>query len=381
MLPLVLAALIAQTAENAPEAAVPDAAPESAPASTAPVEPTPAVPSVDPARESVTFQADQAPEPYSPLPIGAALVPGLLLHGSGAWAAGDRETAKHLLIAEGIGAGTLVTSIVGLAVTGASRQFTGVLLPTAVSGAFLFLGSWFADVYGVSVPLEHRGSAPAHTPRIELSLVTSYRYDPRAATDAILLPTAKVALGRWLLNGNAQIAPSNSTSRIRGDIRYRVFKRPADFVDLQFAVTNNRLGEDDINTLSLEFAVPARLDLGHLGRLLRGSFAELTLGGMITSVRYNNVDARETDGAVLGRGAIGAYLGDGDGEVQIFYDHRRDTLAGGAILGGISAGFVGYAGIQGTWFFSRHVGATALVEIGSALIAGGGLSMRFGEGN
>lgn len=315
------------------------------------------------------------------LPIGAAIVPGFLLHGSGAWAAGERSTAKRLLLAEGIGAGALLSSIVALAVTGASRRFTGVLVPTAVSGAFLFLGSWLADIYGVSVPFDKRGSAPLHLPRLEVSMLASYRYDPRAATDVILMPTAKVTLGRWTLNANGQIAPSNSSSRIRGDVRYRVFKRNADFVDFQVAVTNNSLGEDDVNALSFEFAVPARLDLAHLGRILKGGFAELSLGGMMTSVRYSRVDEGDTDGTVLARGAIGAYLGDGNGEVSIFYDHRRDTFAGGAILGGVSAGFAGYAGIHGSYYFSRNLGATAVVELGSALIAGAGLTMRFGEGN
>ncbi|MBC7794025.1 MAG: hypothetical protein H7Z43_09975 [Clostridia bacterium] len=313
------------------------------------------------------------------LPIAASLVPGVVLHGSGAFARGDRDTAKRLLITEGLGLGTLASSIVVLAVTGASRRFTSILVPTAVTGAFLFVGSWLADIYSVSVPAGWRSNAPMHLPRLELSMVASYRYDPRSATDGVILPMARVALGRWLLGVNAQLAPSTSTSRIRGDVRYRLVKSGGSFVDLQAAITSNALGDIGVNVLSLEFAVPARLDLMHVGQLLRGGFVELSVGGLLSAVSYNRVDATETDSAMLVRGALGAYLGDGDGEVSIYYDHRRDTLAGGVILGGVAAGFAGYCGIGGTYYFSRNVGATATVELGSAVLAGLGVAMRFGE--
>lgn len=328
----------------------------------------------------VVAEATVQPQPGA-LPFAAAVVPGVLVHGAGAYMAGDSTTASRLLAAEGVGAGALLLSVGGLALTGASRRFTGVLMPMAVTGGYLFVGSWLLDLYAAAVPLEVRGKARAHAPRLELGLGASYRYDPRASTDAVVLPDARVVLGDWTLRGSAQLAPSTSTSRVRADVRYRVFDNRRDFVDLQVAFTNNRLGEADVNALSVEFAVPARLDLAHVGPLLRGAFAELAIGGMLTEVHYRAVDATEADSAVLARCALGIYLGDGDGEVALFYDHRRDTLAGGIILQGLSPGILGHAGVDARYYFSEHVGATAMVEIGSALFAGMGVTMRFGEGN
>lgn len=338
-----------------------------------------------PAREEMvtveTSAEEDAPE-VEVWPIAASVMPGILLHGSGAWVAGERQTAKRLLLIEGIGLGMVATGLAGLAVTGASRRFVAPLAVLTIGGGFGFIGSFFADVYGASTPTGRRG-IPMLTPRLEASLLTSYRYDPRAATDAMLSPKVAATFGDWTFGAQAQLAPSDSTSRVRGDVRYRAFTESGPFhgfVDLQLAVTQLWLGEDDVATTSFELVVPMRYDLAHVGRTLRGGFAELALGGLISTVDFERVDSRTTDGALMARGTLGAYLGNGDGEITLYYDHRRDTLAGGLLGGGISAGFLGYVGTSATWFPTRNVGATATVEVGSALLAGLGVAVRFGEG-
>lgn len=311
-------------------------------------------------------------------PVAASVVPGILLHGAGAWVAGERQTAKRLLLIEGIGLGMAATGLAGLAVTGASRRFVAPLAVLTIGGGFGFIGSFIADVYGVSTPTARRGS-PALIPRLEASLLTSYRYDPRAATDAVLSPKLAATFGAWTFGARAQLAPSNSTSRVRGDVRYRAFTEAGPFhgfVDLQFAVTQLWLGEDDVATTSFELVVPMRYDLAHIGRTLRGGFAELALGGLISRVNFERVDDGTTDSALMARGTLGAYLGNGDGEVTLYYDHRRDTLAGGLLGGGIGAGYLGFVGTSATWFPTRNVGATATLEVGSALLAGLGVAVR-----
>ena len=334
------------------------------------------------AGEGVSAEAEAPPPPpVEVLPIAASVVPGFLLHGSGAFAAGERTTAKRLLAIEGVGLGLAASGLAALAVTGASRRFVTPLIALTVSGGFTFIGSFLADVYGVSVPYDRRG-VPGAVPRLEASLLTSYRYDPRAATDAVLSPKVAATFGDWTIGAQAQLAPSTSTSRMRGDVRYRVWE-PArafhDFVDLQLAVTQLYLADEEIDTTSVELVVPMRLDLARVGRTLRGGFAELALGGLLSTVHYGAVDNRDTDSALMARGTLGAYLGDGNGEVTLYYDHRRDTLAGGLHGGGVSAALLGFVGASATWFPTRNVGATATVELGSALLAGLGVAIRFGE--
>src|SRR5687767_2236597 len=69
-----------------------------------------------------------APKPPTPssLRIGlattAAVVPGLLVHGTGAFALGDTRTGLRLLKWEGAGLGMFLAGGLGLVFTGASRK-------------------------------------------------------------------------------------------------------------------------------------------------------------------------------------------------------------------------------------------------------------------
>ncbi len=332
--------------------------------------------------EAVSAETKHPPTSFELLPVAASLVPGFLLHGSGSFVAGERTTAKRLLAIEGIGLGLAASGIAMLAVTGASRRFVAPLAGMTIGGGFAFVGSFLADVYGVSVPASRRGSPPA-APRLEAALFTSYRYDPRAATDAVISPRVAATFGSWTVGAEGQLAPNTATSRLRGELRYRIWQESSPyfgFIDLQLAVTQLFLAADEIDTTSVELVVPLRFDLAHIGPTLRGAFAELAFGGLIGTVNYDAVDSRDTDSALMARGTLGAYLGEGDGEVKLYYDHRRDTLAGGLLGGGVGAGFLGFVGASATWFPTRHLGATATVEVGSALLAGVGLAMRLGEG-
>src|SRR5262245_32185925 len=69
----------------------------------------------------------------------AALGPGLLLHGSGAFVAGDRVAARRLALSELGGLATFVAAAGLLAQTGASRRLIGPLTSlTVLSGGVFF---------------------------------------------------------------------------------------------------------------------------------------------------------------------------------------------------------------------------------------------------
>src|SRR6476659_8021063 len=86
--------------------------------------------------------AKPEPEPgRRALAVGAAIVPGLLVHGSGHFVAGDTRGGYRLLALEGIGLGTLALGFVPIVATGASRRFVGPAAALSVVGAGLFVMS------------------------------------------------------------------------------------------------------------------------------------------------------------------------------------------------------------------------------------------------
>src|SRR5262245_11756703 len=90
--------------------------------------------------------------PRRALAIGAAVVPGVVLHGAGHFAAGDTRSGLRLLAIGGAGAGLAAGSVAGLAITGASRHFAIPLVLSTITGAGFFMLTALADLYGVIMP-------------------------------------------------------------------------------------------------------------------------------------------------------------------------------------------------------------------------------------
>src|SRR5437868_629587 len=86
------------------------------------------------------------------LAAGAAIVPGVLVHGSGARVVGKRVTAKKLAITGGIALGSALTSVALVALTGASRRVVGPLAAAGVMSVGVFSTSLLADLYAVLAP-------------------------------------------------------------------------------------------------------------------------------------------------------------------------------------------------------------------------------------
>jgi len=91
--------------------------------------------------------ADDKPEP---LPTALSVVPGLLVHGSGHFAAGDSDTGWRLLAWQGMGLGASAVGFGGLAATGAARQTAGLFVAVGFARLFPFTASWLADVVGTA---------------------------------------------------------------------------------------------------------------------------------------------------------------------------------------------------------------------------------------
>jgi hypothetical protein len=120
-------------------------------------------------------------------------------------------------------------------------------------------------------------------------------------------------------------------------------ERIADATRLDARVSTHLMRDDadDVTQWITEVWLAGRLDLSRIDHVFGASFATLSTGLGRTRITYAQMES-EWDTILLGRFGWGMYLGH-RGEIEAFYDHRRDGLAGG-IAAWRGAGFVGSVG-------------------------------------
>jgi hypothetical protein len=328
--------------------------------------------------------AEEVTAPPAParraLATAAAVVPGFLIHGTGHRVAGEGETAWRLLRLEGVALSAMLVGGVPLAATGASRRLAVPAIPLLVSGGGLFLSTWLADLYGASgVP----GGAPRLAlPPLELELGTAYVHDPRLEVGPFVVAAANLRAGPWRASPSAWIGAAADNQRLRLDAAHRLrgpTTSPAragdgSAVEIRAAVTHHRWGAEAFASTVLEAAIAGRYDLARLSPTLAGSFAEGALGLGLEIFDYE-VGGADVNDLLLARFEYGVYLGDGRGEVALFYDHRREVFAGGLALPRGGNGFVGHFGAAGWLAVSGRWGLAAELAAGSAYV--GKLAVRY----
>jgi hypothetical protein len=311
---------------------------------------------------------------------GAAVFPGVVLHGTGHLVAGDRRTAYRLMGLEGAGLGLTVAGFATLAATGASRHLSPVIFASPVVGVGMFLVSWLADVQGVTVPLDARGAPLLTAPTLEARLGTRYVYDPTIDYGTLVGPAVDLRWRRWRLSPGAWIATTGHNTRLDLEIGFRpVGPRPdglasdGSYVEIVTGATHHRFREDFDLTV-LEAGARGRFDLRRLSATLAGSFAEWGLGlGWALTHFHTGAHETDADGLLLARFGYGLYFGHAPGrtgEVMAYYDHRHDDYAGGAKVSGLGSGAAGHGGLEGTWYFHPRWGVRAEAQAGSAYLAG-----------
>lgn len=321
------------------------------------------------------------PEPDpGPLPGLVALVPGALLHGSGHWVAGDRGTARRLLVLSGVGLGVAAIGAAPLALSGAARRVNGPTIPLILGGAGTFTLSWIADVYGAFGGASLAGRAPAPS-RWWIELGYAHVYDPQFAYDHFAVIDTSWRAGDLRLSPSAWIATDDDNQRLRLEAAHRIGRRGDGWIDVAAAATYHRYGSDDFASALGEISVTGRLDLAEVGASLRGSYAELTAGVGLELVDYRLAGVPlDVNDLLLGRFAYGFYVGE-LAELELSYDHRRDDFAAGLSPGANQgSGFAGHVGARARFWASPSWGLTAEVVSGAALIARVGAAWRFGDG-
>jgi hypothetical protein len=326
------------------------------------------------------------------LAVGAALLPGALVHGSGHFVAGETETAAKLLALEGLGLGALAGGIVGLAATGASRRLVAPLILTSTAGAGLFAISWLADVYGVAVPAAGRGEGARIAPTFETRFGTRYVYDPTLLARVFIGPSVDARLGGFRLGAAAWVAVDESNVRAEALGAYRLYgprpwgggsARDGSFLEVGLGLVHHRYGAEQFDMTTVDGRVEGRADLVRLAAPLAGIFAEGQAGVGLGAYHYTTgARATEANSLLLARFAFGVYLGrrsDRRGEVRLYYDNRHDDFAGGLKARGLGSGAPGHFGVDAVAYFSRAWGVRAEAEAGSAYVLGLSVVHRSGR--
>jgi hypothetical protein len=191
---------------------------------------------------------------------------------------------------------------------------------------------------------------------------------------------ASFELGRFRLLPSALIGLDSDAQRVRLDAAWRL--RPPSTVDgtrieLRAAAGGHRDDDDGFTTTTTEMSALVRIDGHHLAAPLAGSFGELELGIGLELTKYEHgADAFDVTDLLIGRFAWGAYLGC-RGELALFYDHRRDTLAGG-FPAWRAAGFLGSFGVAGHLGVADRWTIVGEAEVGTAWV--GTLAVRYRGG-
>lgn len=321
------------------------------------------------------------PRTSKPLALAGSVVPGLVVHGAGSWLSGDNETARTLLVAEGVGLGLTGGALAGLALTGAARDWSGLFISTAIVGMGLFTLTFAADVYRTATPTgfgKHPGSVPWMTTEVGLVFIENPRlkYGPLARSSATL------RWDRWSLAAATYQAPSALHSLTRVEAGFRMWgatvgRRPANtggsHVTAVLGYEDSRYRRASYLTQGGEVRLTARVDSERLLPAVRGAFFDGELGYARRRTGYELFDTAVYDSLLLGGFAFGAYHGDpttNGGETRLYYNHRHDGYVAGLLMSGLGSGTIGHFGLETTHFFNPTWGLRAHAEIGSAAVIG-----------
>lgn len=316
-----------------------------------------------------------------PVAVAGSVLPGLLVHGSGSWLSGDDETAQRLLITEGVGIGLMGGSLVGLALTGAARDWAGLFISTAIVGAGAFGLSLLADVYHTALP-EALGQHPGGLPWGSSEVGVLWINDPRLNYGPVVQSRGVLRSGQWSSGFVLSHAPEALHQRLRlengfvlwGSSAERLkFRTGGSHATVFVAVETTTFGKANYTTNAAEALLSVRMDSEQLLPRIRGAFFEWEVGYSGRRTKYGNTGNTLDDSLLLGGFGFGVYHGDPTtrgGETRLFYDHRHDGYVGGLLQSGLGSGTIGSFGLEASHFFNPTWGLKLRAQIGAAAVLG-----------
>lgn len=317
---------------------------------------SPAAPATPPVAEPTAAPDDPvapelrlAPRPGSLLATGAAFVPGLLLHGSGHFVLGERQSAYRLLAMEGAGLLGIVGGIGLLAAVGGSEKLAAVYVPLTVSGAGLFGLSFLADVVGAA-----RGRRPWPEPLARSRLGVRAGYVGLFAAKHTFGHLGELGVAwqtrRLVLEAAAMLHPQGDYGAYRGLAGWRFWLPPDDPVTrftLFAELGHQGFASEGFSLTTFRAFGELRWNLGALLPTMRNAWVLGRLGWGFDSFAFAGTSA-EDDGLPFLVADTGLGLAASERvEVELAYRHRKGDLPGGMALSDGMAGFAGMLELRG----------------------------------
>jgi hypothetical protein len=315
------------------------------------------------------------------LAIIAAIVPGIVARGIGSELVHERRAAKRLGAISGIGIVAMAVGGVPILISGGNKYTLFPGLPLFVAGTGLFLTSWLSDIYVAA-----GGSRAGGVPRARVPWLVEAgpiwlqdAYHDRAlihAAGRFVIGRVDLGAGGYLdVRNNAREGYVDAYVRIIGAAETGAVVADGSRLMVRAAVRARDDDDDRVSAVTGEAELIARLDMQRVDRALAGAFIELSTGAGIERASFSR-DQHNNNWLFLGRFAWGMYIGR-RGEASVFYDHRRDQLAGG-LVAPRSTGFVGNVGLGADLRIIGRWAVRAELEFGNARVAT--LALRYQGG-
>ena len=325
--------------------------------------------------------SDAEAPPISPgvLPTLAAIIPGVLIHGSGHYVAGDKKTAIKLLKWQAIGLSLAAASSLFLRLSGGSRYGNEITIPMVVTGTGLMFGTLFADIFGSA-----GGGNGYHYDKAANQAATlgyAYIHDPNFSYRHFSRAAGRVEVDDFRVEPLLWTALDDDNQRARLPIRYRILSNDqGEYLEATTAFTYHHFGSEEFSTYVGELSVGGRMEMQRIGETLRGSFATMSVGAgwQVTDYSPSGLGS-DSLALLLGHYGYGFYLPK-SGELEMYYEHRRDNFtAGSSPSSRNGSGFLGHFGVKLRQPISRQFAIQAQAEIGSAYLLTTGLEVQWGR--
>jgi hypothetical protein len=319
--------------------------------------------------------------------VGVAVLPGLVVHGAGHFAAGDAETGWKLVGAEIASLGLTTAGVAGLLVTGAADQTVTLFVGLTALGGTSFVYSWLADIYGVATTGDALGRPQIQRAPLDFALGYQYVHNPTFDFGHFVHAGAAGRVHRLGIGADGWFALDENNWRLAGEASWRFLGPLPDspsadgsFVDAETGIIYHDYDASDFAALTVQALLRGRYDLHHFAESLRGSFVEGAFGYGLTQYTHDE-HPDDTTSLLLFDASFGVYLGDspeGYGEAAVFYNHRHDGFVGGLKIGGVGSGPVGGFGVRLVKSIVGPWGFEASAQAGSAYV--GRLNLVFRPG-
>ncbi len=326
-------------------------------------------------------ESQAVPQSKDASAVGAvvAMVPGIAFHGLGHIAAGNTSTGVQLLKWQGIGLAMMAASGSYLRFVGGSRYGNEVTIPVLMTGAGFFINTWLADIYGTATGGNHFSyQAPA---KQSASLGYGYVRDPNFSYSHFSVLQGHIQLGEFTLAPSLWTALTANNQRGRLSATTPLYDNGnGQTLSLQGAFTTHHYGDEKFTNFTGEMGATFRLNNEYFDASLRGSYSSYSVGYGIERTRFSIAGApSDWRGLLLGRFSYGIYLPKG-GELEWYYDHRRDTFTAGLSPSSRNgSGFLGHFGVQAKLPLHSRFSLLAQGELGAAWLFHTSLELRIGD--